>query len=241
MAKGDVKIKYGIEDKLPSVLDTDTLYFTTDTHKIFKGNEEYTGKINNVVINTITDENGVVNDDKVSLTITYKDGSRSSITPLLSQKKVNAIIDLFNSKANDTTKGLVTLSDTVDTNDDITKGVAATPKAVINYVDEVTSLGYAYMGIAITSTTPKNTLRKMFYLASQSGDYSKFGLKQVTKGDLLMWNGRSWSIESIGVMTISGSIVQELGANHDKVMSQASVTAEIKNTLKKFAWKDINK
>lgn len=123
---------------------------------------------------------------------------------------------------------------------DSSSDTVPSPKAVKNYVDEATSLGYAYMGIATPAIIPSQTIRKMFYIASQNGDYTYFGLTGVVKYSLLMWNGKNWSVENTDVMTIDGHIVQELGKNHDKVMSQASVTAEVKNVLEKFTWKNIN-
>lgn len=140
-----VKVRYGVSANLPTTKDENTLYFVTDTKKIYRGDVEYTGLIENISIS------GVVTDDYQSITITYKDGSTQKSINVLSEKTLQNIISILNSSATGTEKGLVTLSDaTNDTTNDSSKGIAATPKAVHdaleaakNYADEAIEAGFA--------------------------------------------------------------------------------------------------
>ena len=140
-----VKVRYGVSANLPATKDVNTLYFVTDTKKIYKGDVEYTGLIENIVIS------GAVTDNYQSITITYKDGSTQKSINVLSETSLQEILDVLNNSATDTEKGLVTLSDAIDLEQGASKGgMAATPKAVHdaleaakNYTDEAIEAGFA--------------------------------------------------------------------------------------------------
>ena len=140
-----VKVRYGVSANLPTTKDENTLYFVTDTKKIYRGDVEYTGLIENISIS------GAVTDDYQSITITYKDGSTQKSLNVLSETSLQAILGVLNSSATDTEKGLVTLSDAIDLEQGASKGgMAATPKAVHdaleaakNYTDEAIEAGFA--------------------------------------------------------------------------------------------------
>lgn len=140
-----LKVRYGAEAQLPATRDEFTLYFTTDTKKIFKGNDEYTSEIYNIAVGNETQTQG-----QKTITLTFKDGSTAEIN-ILNAKAQEAILGILGSTATGSVKGLVTLSDaTNDKTNDTSKGVAATPKAVAaaleaanNYTDQQIAAGFS--------------------------------------------------------------------------------------------------
>lgn len=146
MADELVKVRYGLQNQLPSTKDDNTLYFVTDTKKIYRGNVEYTGNIENITLaSDSTTTNG-----KRALSITFKDGSTALTGNILNSKAVDEILSVLNGTATGTTKGLVTLSDDINSTAGASGGIAATPNAVKlaveeakNYTDEQISAGFA--------------------------------------------------------------------------------------------------
>lgn len=147
MADELVKVRYGQKNQLPATKDDNTLYFVTDSKQIYRGEVEYTGNIENITLDAdLTTSNG-----KRALKITFKDGTTALTGNILNSKAVDEILSVLNGSATGTIKGLVTLSDAINLQQDATKGgVAATPKAVYdaleaakNYADEQISAGFA--------------------------------------------------------------------------------------------------
>ena len=146
MANELVKVRYGLQSQLPEVKDDNTLYFVTDAKKIYKGDVEYTGNIENITLVADSDTDR----GKRALNITFKDGSTALTGNILNSKAVDEILSVLNGTATDTTKGLVTLSDATDSTSGAANGIAATPKAVSdalesakNYTDEQIAAGFA--------------------------------------------------------------------------------------------------
>ena len=85
----------------------------------------------------------------------------------------------------------------------------------------VTSLGegYQFMGVATPDTNPGTPDEKVFYIATEPGTYSNFGVI-VPKGGI----GIIYNTSSDWVVTLVGEISQELGSSEDAVMSQKAIT-----------------
>ena len=140
-----VKVRYGANASLPARRDDNTLYFVTDTKRIYKGTEEYTGNISDI---SIVSSN--LSSEEV-LTITFKDGRTALSKSILSPSALATVLSIIANTATGTTKGLVTLSDsTQDKDNGASNGIAATPKAVYdaieaakNYTDEAIEAGFA--------------------------------------------------------------------------------------------------
>lgn len=140
-----LKVRYGTEAQLPATRDEFTLYFTTDTKKIFKGDIEYTSEIYNVAVGNETQTQG-----QRTITLTFKNGSTAEINILNTQAQT-AILGILGGTATDTAKGLVKLSDAINgTATAASGGTAATPKAVAdaleeakNYADEQIAAGFS--------------------------------------------------------------------------------------------------
>lgn len=132
-----IKVRYGIESCLPGTRDSNTLYFTTDTKRIFKGDDDYTGSIKNVtIINREKDENGIDLYDSYTIKIEYKDGT-SSTAYILNTSLLQKVISVFKGTVNLVqTPGLVKLFDSANNNLDATQGTAATPKAVYKALED---------------------------------------------------------------------------------------------------------
>lgn len=146
MADELVKVRYGLNSQLPATKDDNTLYFVTDTKKIYKGNIEYTGNIQDITYSRL--QNGTIGAH--TMTISFKDGSPSIAVDILSYTTVQAIINVLNNTATGTTRGLVTLSDAINSTSGESGGIAATPNAVKlaveeakNYTDEQIAAGFA--------------------------------------------------------------------------------------------------
>lgn len=147
MAGELVKVRYGKKAQLPSTKDDNTLYFVTDSKQIYRGDVEYTGNIETI---TLGEDSATANGTR-TLEITFKDGTTPLTCNILNSKAVEAILSVLNNTATDITKGLVTLSDSITSQQNATKGgVAATPKAVYdaleaakNYADEQILAGFA--------------------------------------------------------------------------------------------------
>lgn len=141
-----LKVRYGTEAQLPSTRDEFTLYFTTDTKKIFKGNDEYTSKIYDIAVGNETQAQG-----QRTITLKFKDGSPDATINILNAQAQTAILGILRGTAADTVKGLVTLSDAINgTANAASGGTAATPKAVAdaleaanNYTDQQIAAGFS--------------------------------------------------------------------------------------------------
>lgn len=125
-------VAYGVLEDLPAIRNSDTLYFVTDTRKIYRGDVDFTGNIDNITIS----EDSTTSNGKRSLTITFKDGSSALSVNLLNSIAIDNIISVLDGQGNATTKGLVKLSDAIDSQSNANQGVAATPKAVNDALEE---------------------------------------------------------------------------------------------------------
>lgn len=141
-----LKVRYGTETQLPATRDEFTLYFTTDTKKIFKGDDEYTSKIYDIEVGSETQAQG-----QRTITLKFKDGTPDATINILNAQAQTAILGILRGTATNTDKGLVTLSDAINgTANAASGGTAATPKAVAdaleeakNYADEQIAAGFS--------------------------------------------------------------------------------------------------
>lgn len=137
-----LKVRYGTNSQLPTERDDNTLYFVTDSKKIYRGEIEYTGNIQNITLgNDSTTANG-----KRTLQIEFKDGTTAISVNLLNSAACDAIISVLNGQANATTKGLVKLSDAIDSTSDVSGGIAATPKSVSDALEEAKNYADGLLG-----------------------------------------------------------------------------------------------
>lgn len=83
--------------------------------------------------------------------------------------------------------------------------------------------GASYMGMAIPSTQPDDSLVKRFYFAKEAGTYSHFGNLSVPQGISILYssNGKQWILQNL--LEIS----QGLGDSTTKVVSQKTVKDEL--------------
>lgn len=67
-------------------------------------------------------------------------------------------------------------------------------------IDE-TIKGYTYIGIATPSTTPQDITAdsKVFYIATEEGDYSNFGVGSINSLSVIKSENGSWSVDGLGV------------------------------------------
>lgn len=143
MADDLLKVRYGTSTQLPVTRDDNTLYFVTDTKQIYKGADKFTSQVESINIASTAES------DIRVLWITQKNGDELTAN-ILSQTALDAVLSVINGLATDTTKGLVTLSDSIKSSSDVKEGVAATPNAVRlaveeakNYTDEQIVAGIA--------------------------------------------------------------------------------------------------
>lgn len=83
--------------------------------------------------------------------------------------------------------------------------------------------GASYMGMAIPSTQPDDSLVKRFYFAKEAGTYSHFGNLSVPQGISILYssNGKQWILQNL--LEIS----QGLGDSTTKVVSQKTLKDEL--------------
>ena len=81
---------------------------------------------------------------------------------------------------------------------------ATTSKAGLMSAEDKTKLntlfadGYKFAGIAVPSTVPMSTDAKIFYIATQAGNYASFDNIDLTNGiNVLMYSGSAWSSAQI--------------------------------------------
>lgn len=69
-------------------------------------------------------------------------------------------------------------------------------------VPQLNSLGYTYISTATPSTTPITLTgdEKVFYIATEEGDYSKFGLGNISELSIIKSDGDIWKVESLGAV-----------------------------------------
>lgn len=69
--------------------------------------------------------------------------------------------------------------------------------------------GHAYIGLATPSTTPVNLKgnEKVFYIASEEGIYSNFGVGNISELSIIKSDNGSWKVEWLGVRFILNSLV----------------------------------
>lgn len=83
--------------------------------------------------------------------------------------------------------------------------------------------GHAYIGLATPSTTPVNLKgnEKVFYIASEEGIYSNFGVGNISELSIIKSDNGSWKVEELGVLysikasnlfDIENSFVSKAGA-----------------------------
>lgn len=67
-------------------------------------------------------------------------------------------------------------------------------------VPQLNSLGYIYIGTATPSTTPVTLTgdEKVFYIATEEGDYSNFGVGNISELSVIKSENGSWKVEGLG-------------------------------------------
>lgn len=105
---------------------------------------------------------------------------------------------------------------------------AAVFTAIDDAKAELRGRGYIYMGMADTTTVPDTSQGKVFYLASEKGEYTNFGGAEVTKESLstLLWDGEAWSVELIADLVTPDEAKQIVLDN-----TASEVTTEGKNPV----------
>lgn len=105
----------------------------------------------------------------------------------------------------------------------------------VNAVRDTTN-GYLFMGVAIPATDPGTPDQKVFYLASQAGEYTNFGYTLPTDAlTSLEWNGERWfAIRIVDLVTpaevvqiIEDNTLSTLDKNSDKPVGSEAVAKEI--------------
>lgn len=102
---------------------------------------------------------------------------------------------------------------------------------------ELRGRGYIYMGMADTTTVPDTSQGKVFYLASEKGEYTNFGGAEVTKESLstLLWDGEAWSAELIADLVtpyeakqiVLDNTASEVTADEEKPVSGKGIAEAI--------------
>ena len=96
---------------------------------------------------------------------------------------------------------------------------------ITNFIEKFKLIrGGTYMGVASLDTVPAKVIgAKMYYFATVAGTYKNFGDLVVPQGINVFYseNGRSW------VNTTLLEVVQELGVNPQKVVSQKAIKTEL--------------
>lgn len=100
--------------------------------------------------------------------------------------KKEEITNLINATIKDNDSGLIT---------------AEVMRNVLNAINEGTGDGYTYIGTATPSTTPITLTggEKVFYVATEGGDYSNFGLGNISQLSVIKSESGSWKAEGLGV------------------------------------------
>lgn len=143
------------------------------------------------------------------------------------------ITELINSKIIDNDNGQIT---------------ADVMRNVLNAINEGTGDGYTYIGTATPSTTPATLTgdEKVFYIATEEGDYSNFGLGEITEVSVVKSENGSWKVEGLGIyhgvtaskklnptwmngyITTNGTLVQTTGLQYSlPVLVKAGETLEV--------------
>ena len=80
---------------------------------------------------------------------------------------------------------------------------------------QLNSLGYTYIGTATPSTTPVTITEddKVFYIATEEGDYSNFGLGNISELSVIKSNNGNWKAEGLGVDLLSRAAIE----NHKNI------------------------
>lgn len=95
-----------------------------------------------------------------------------------------------------------------------------TLNSMVEYTPEIENVnldGYLYISAATPSTTPV-TLKgseKVFYIATEEGDYSNFGVGNISKLSIIKSENGSWKIEGMGVDLLSRAAIE----NHKNIES----------------------
>jgi hypothetical protein len=94
------------------------------------------------------------------------------------------ITELINSKIIDNDNGQIT---------------AEVMRNVLNAINEGTGDGYTYISTATPSTTPITLTgdEKVFYIATEEGDYANFGLGNISSLSVIKSDNGSWKVEII--------------------------------------------
>lgn len=113
------------------------------------------------------------------------------------------ITNLINSTIIDNDNGLIT---------------AETMRDVLNAINEGTGDGYTYIGVATPSTTPIPLTgnEKVFYIATEEGDYSNFGVGNITELSIIKSENGNWSVENFRLNFLSlkgGTMLGDINMN----------------------------
>lgn len=134
--------------------------------------------------------------------------------------KKEEITNLINATIKDNDSGLIT---------------AEIMRNVLNAINEGTGDGYTYIGTATPSTAPITPTEdnKVFYIATEEGDYSNFGLGNVSELSVIKGLNGSWIAEGLGVPFKSASqgllIDDMLQVLSEEYFSEKSHTITVNN------------
>ena len=117
--------------------------------------------------------------------------------------------------------------------------------AIFDEFKKLRDAGYLFAGVAVPSTDPGEPTEKVFYLATEAGNYDNFGNGLVLSWGLtvIKFNGSAWSIDRVfGITSVmqeenpmlvtSGGVFNALSQKVDKVYGKGLSEADFTNTEK---------
>ena len=104
------------------------------------------------------------------------------------------ITNLINSKIIDNDNGLIT---------------AEAMREVLHAINEGVGDGYTYISTATPTTAPVTLTgdEKVFYIATEEGDYTNFGLDNISELSVIKSENGSWKVEGLGVYLSVNNLV----------------------------------
>lgn len=121
--------------------------------------------------------------------------------------KKEEITNLINATIKDNDSGLIT---------------AEVMRNVLNAINEGTGDGYTYIGTATPSTTPITLTggEKVFYIATEGGDYSNFGVGNIIELSAIKSDKRGWKVDKLGeylLHTTGGRMLGNIDMNGERI------------------------
>lgn len=93
----------------------------------------------------------------------------------------------------------------------------------LNLLSDMTKMaGYVYIGIATPSTTPITLTggEKVFYIATEEGSYTNFGLGEITELSVIKGGNGSWKVDKLGeylLHTTGGKMLGNIDMNGKRI------------------------